>query len=121
MIALLTKPVLYGLAAALAGSLLANIVLTRQWLDTRDELAAAASDLRQARGAAQQCSDGVADLRRRADDAEKKAATARREAAAARADRNRKADQIISAPPSQPGNDCASAADRFNRYLGVRP
>ena len=67
--------------------------------------------------AAKQCSDGVDELQRKAAQSAVDAASAI-QAAQKRADTlQSRAQRQLAAKPSTPGNDCKSAADRFDAWL----
>ena len=108
-------------------SLAANAVLGWAYLGQRDETAAARADLRGmegqrdgARQAASACSDSVDDLRELADRRAREAVAARAAAAGAARDHNQKADAILAAPASVPGDACASAQARVDDWLNGR-
>lgn len=97
------------------------------YLELRDDLvlAKAATDTREqerdtARQAASACSDAVDDLRTLADERAKEATTARATAATQAHAAAQRADAILAAPAAVPGNDCASAQVRVERWLQTR-
>lgn len=104
-------------------SLLANAVLTKIYLGVRTQLTVATEARDQARGLANMCSDATEALQEQATkrQAENKRAVATAYAKGLQYEQN--AIAILGTPATQPGNDCASANDRFNNYLQgrVRP
>ena len=109
---------------ALAGAIIAGglqqlrVVNLQQDLRTsNDALAAMTTQRDGAVDAAEQCSAQVAQLQVLAAERARAADTARRQAAAAAADYNLRADQILAAPFSTPGDPCASAQDLLDRWL----
>lgn len=108
-------------------SLLGNAGQAWLYLGLRDELtlAKAATGAREKeRDTAQQeasaCSDAVDDLRTLADQRAREAATARATAATQAHAAAQRADAILAAPAAVPGNDCASAKVRVDRWLQGR-
>ena len=116
LMAALRMPLLWALGLSLA----AAASLGWLWLDARDELAAAVTQRDSARAAASACSDATDDLRQLADRRAAEAAAAQRQARAVALEHQRRAQQILSMPASQPGNDCASARDRVDDWLQGR-
>jgi hypothetical protein len=107
-------------AVLLAASVLGNVALGFAWNNARDELADVRNARDQARGVASACSDATDDLRDLADEREAKARkvqdVARRTALAHEA----LAQQILSTPVAVPGDACASARVRIDRWLEGR-
>lgn len=105
---------------ALAISVACNAAVGWLWLGARDARAVAETQRDEARGGATACSDATEALRTLADRqaAEGRAAVAGAQASAALA--SKRADRILSRPPTQPGNDCASAQDRVTDWLTSR-
>jgi len=116
-------PLGYALIASAALNLLAGWA----YLGQRDTIAtlrtqskALQGQLDGARADAQACSDATDDLRTLADQSAREADAARAQARKAAAGRNARADKILSAPPAVPGDDCASAQVRVDRWLKGR-
>ncbi len=114
------NPVLTAIAVALAISLASNASLSWAWLHARD----AATELRgqrdKARADASACSDATDDL---ADLANKRAAAAKTaQAAAARKARAHEelAQTVLATPPPVPGDICASAQARVDKWAKWR-
>lgn len=110
------NPVLIALLISLAS----NAALGWAWLGARDDVTALTGQRDEARADASACSDATEALREQAD---KRAAEAKKATAAARtaaADKQSRAQAILSTPPSVPGNDCASARDRADDWLHGR-
>ncbi|MBX3603173.1 MAG: hypothetical protein KF863_21340 [Rubrivivax sp.] len=112
---------------ALALSLAGNAVLTWAYLGQRDAAtradAAATDAIEQRDGArevAEVCSRSVERAAAAAADAQRRAAAAQAVAAAAARRRLQLADDILAAPPAVPGDDCASARVRVDRWLSER-
>ncbi len=111
----------------LAGSLMANMLLGWAYLEQRDAATEARGETQAMqqqrdgiRSAASACSVGVERL---AEAGEKRAAAAApvRQAAASRAAaHNRKADEILAAPPAVRGDACASAQARVDQWIKGR-
>lgn len=108
------------LAIVLAISLLANAGLTYIYLGARDDVAAADSLARQAKSAAQTCSDSVDQLQLLARDNAAKSRKAIAAAAARATTADQRADDVLSTPATVPGNDCRSAQDRASKWLRTR-
>lgn len=105
------------LAIALALSLLGNVAAGLLYVGERDRATRVTSERDQARSQASACSDATADLREQADKAFKENKDLRAAATAFNKTQQAKAGQILKTPPSVPGNDCASAGDRFDNWL----
>lgn len=112
---------LYAIAVAL---LLAGAAFTSHaWLAARDEVAALTVQRDQAISTAAQCSESVAKLQslaaKRAKDGRPAIAAAASQAMAS----EQRADQILAAPASTPGDDCKSAQDQVSSWLasGSKP
>lgn len=117
------NPILIGLVLSLA----ANGLLGWAYLGQRDEATAVRKDLSAmqtqrdgARQAASACSDAVDDLRTLAERRAGEAKAARAEAAARARGHAQRADQILTAPPAVPGDDCRSAQVRVADWLKGR-
>lgn len=108
------------LAIVLAISLMVNAGLTYVYLGARDDVVAAESLARQAKGAAQTCSDSVDQLQLLARDNALKARKAIAAAAARATTADQRADEELATPATVPGNDCQSAQDRATRWLKGR-
>ena len=108
------------IAIALAISLSGNAALGWAWLGSRDEIAAQGVQLDAAGKAATACSEATDKLLTLADKRLEEAKTARAAAAAAAKGRQQRADDILSAPPSVPGDDCKSAEYRATKWLRSR-
>lgn len=120
-------PAISPILLALGLSLAANGLLGWAYLGQRDETTIAKTELRDmqgqrdgARQAASACSDSVDDLRELADKRARDAAPARAAAASAAQGHNTRADQILAAPQSVPGDACASAQARVDEWLKGR-
>jgi hypothetical protein len=104
----------------LAISVAGNAWLGTSWIFAEKREATAVEQGNQARGAAEMCSAGTLKLE---DAARTRAAEGLRamEHAQQQAQMHEaKAQQILSAPPSTPGNDCKSADDRARAWLTSR-
>ena len=108
------------LAVALAVSLGGNAALGYVWLGARDEIAKQGVELDAAGKAATACNKATENLLTLADKRLEEAKTARAAAAAAAKGRQQRADDILSAPPSVPGDDCKSAEYRATKWLRSR-
>jgi hypothetical protein len=108
--------VLIALGISLAG----NATLSLFWLGARDTVAKQGVQLKAAGVAAQACSDATDNLLTLADKRLEQAKAARAQAAAASKGRQQRADAILSAPASTPGDDCKSAGDRAAQWLKSR-
>lgn len=109
------NPILLALAISLA----ANAAIGWAWLGARDEVAAGAVLLEDARGAASACSDATEALRELSDKRAAEAKTARAAAAAKAQTHDQKADAILSKPATST-DDCKAAADRKTEWLKGR-
>lgn len=76
--------------------------------------------LKQADEAGKQCSESVDLLRIEADKKEKMHGAEIRNAKSKADKAKSRAERIMSTPPTAPGNDCQSAADRVNNWLNER-
>ena len=114
------NPILTGLGLALAVSVLANVGLTHAYLGARDDAIKATADAGQARGAAQQCSEGVASLQAAAEQRAAVAEAARDAAELASQAAQRRAQALLSKRPSVPADDCRSAAVQMDDWLSTR-
>lgn len=108
----------YAITVAL---LLAGSALTgRAWLAARDDVARLTAEKAQALSAAAQCSESVTKLQslaaKRSDKAKPAIAAAAHQALVA----EQRADQVLAAPASTPGDDCKSAQDQVNDWLANR-
>lgn len=106
-------------AYVLAISLTCNAALTYVYLGERDKVAVAETERDNARGAATACSDATDDLREQADKRAKEAKAARAAAAESAKGHDKRADEILSAPASNP-DDCKAAQDRVTKWLRSR-
>lgn len=108
------------LLVALILSIAANVGLGLGYLDQRDKMTRATTNLKTAQDAAESCSKDVERLgvlaARRKVDADK----ARARAKTAAKTREEMADLILSTPASTPGDDCKSARDRAGSWLAGR-
>lgn len=111
----------------LVASLLGNAVAGWAYLGQRDaattaqaDLSAKRQELAGVRGAAEACSTAVGELRTIADQRLLDADAARRVARSRAAEHNRRADEILAAPPPVPGDACASAQTRVDTWLRGR-
>lgn len=108
-------------------SLASNIALAVANLQQRDATTEARSEalaMQQQRdgirSAASACSAGVEQLAKAGEERAAAAAPARQAAASRAAVRNRKADTILAAPATVPGDACASAQARVDGWLKGR-
>lgn len=108
-------------------SLAANAVLGWAYLGQRDDTTQAQTALRDmegqrdgARGAASACSDSVEALRELADKQAREGAAMRAAAAGKAKGHNQRADAILAAPATVPGDVCASAQARVDEWLKGR-
>lgn len=108
------------LLVALAISLAGNAWQFRSYLQVRDERAEAVASRDQARSAASACSDATEALQELAGKRQQENEAARQRAYAAGLQAQKKAQGILGAPPSKPGDDCGSAVDRFDSWLSGR-
>ena len=120
-------PAMNPILIALAISVAANAALGWAYLGQRDDTTEARTALRDMEGqrdgvrqVASACSDSVDDLRELADKRAREAAPARAAAASVAQGRNQRADQILAAPQSVPGDACASAQARVDEWLKGR-
>lgn len=104
----------------LVASLAGNAWQFRTYLGVRDQRTEAIGERDQARSAANACSDATEALVDLAGKRKKENEAERRRAYEAGAKSQVKAQQILSAPPSKPGDDCGSAVDRFDGWLAGR-
>jgi hypothetical protein len=115
-----TGSVVIAFLIVLAASVLANLWLYREWRGEHDKLTVAETKLGEANAATKACNDSIAGLeeaaRERGRDAEKARAQAQNDRDAA----EKRAQRILSKPPSTPGNDCKSARDRAVDWLMER-
>lgn len=110
-----------GLLLTLALSVGANALLGSAWLAARDRAAVADQRTTEALGAAQTCSAAVDALQQAA--ADRKSNNALLVAAAEKAARAAQdaANDLLRRPPPVPGDDCASARQAADEWLGQRP
>lgn len=115
------------LGYALIASAALNVALGWSWLHARDNTVKARQQVTvvtgerdAARLTAQECSEATDALKKLADERAKEADAARAQARKASATRAKRADAILAAPPAVPGNDCASAQVRIERWLKER-
>lgn len=109
------------IAAVIAAlSIAGNVWLGNQWLTARDALTARTEQLGTALMTAQACSDGVEDLRTKAEQRAREADAAIAQARKLATARQVTAQTILSTPASVPGDDCASAAQRAHDWLATR-
>ena len=123
----MTSKLLWAAAVALLASLLGNVLLTRAYLGQRDAATAARASVGEmaqqrdgARSLAAACSDAVDDLRELADKRKREGEAARASAAAKARTHERRADEILAALPTVPGDACASAQHRVDSWLQGR-
>ena len=123
----MTSKLLWAAAIALLASLLGNVLLTRAYLGQRDTATAARASVGEmtqqrdgARSLAAACSDAVDDLRELADKRKREGEAARASAAVKARTHERRADEILAAPPTVPGDACASAQHRVDSWLQGR-
>ena len=123
----ITPKLLAAVVLALLASLLSNVLLTRAYLGQRDTATAARASVGEmaqqrdgARSLAAACSDAVDDLRELADKRKWEGEAARASAAAQARTHERRADEILAAPPAVPGDACASAQNRVDSWLQGR-
>jgi hypothetical protein len=90
------------------------------WLSARDRVASLVVERDQAIGAASQCSESVANLQRLAAKRQREGRPAIAAAAKTAQVAEQRADQILAAPPSTPGDDCKSAQDQVDIWLASR-
>lgn len=114
---MISRSIAIALAIGLAASGVANMALGRAWLAERDAHLAAAGQLDQATGTARACSAGVEQLEKAARDRQRQSQPAIAAAAAAAGDHQVRAQQILSAPATVPGDACASAGDAIDAWL----
>lgn len=107
------NPILFALAISLVG----NAALGLLYLGERDRGTRLTGERDSARSQASACSDATEDLRDQAVKREKENKDLRAAATAFNRKQQALAGQIQKTPPTQPGNDCASAGDRFNNWL----
>ncbi|RKL22806.1 hypothetical protein BFJ72_g14611 [Fusarium proliferatum] len=122
-----TPKLLAAAVLALLASLLGNALLARAYLGQRDAATAARASVGEmtqqrdgARDLAAACSDAVDDLRDLADRRKREGDAARTSAAAQARTHEQRADQILAAPPSVPGDACTSAQHRVDNWLQGR-
>ncbi len=111
---------LYGLiAVGIAFVLLAGttVYLYRANEDLEERLAVAGQNLKDARDAADLCSEAVTRMETSAQQSALKFAGELEEARARADAKTTKAQRILRTPPSTPGNDCKSAGDRARAWL----
>jgi len=112
--------ILIGLGIALALSMAGNATLTHFYLEQRDTATQAVSDRDSARGAATACSDATEALaelsKKRAAEAESRRKDAETKALLAEG----RAQQLLQARPSVPGDDCRSAQIQMDGWLNSR-
>ena len=108
------------LAILLAISLIANAALGYAYLGQRDKATVAVVQEQHATGAAQECNKGTEQLETKAK--ERQAAAAPKiEAAKHKAKAlDAQADQILTAPAAVPGDACASAQARLDRWWSTQ-
>lgn len=123
----ITPRLLAAAILVLLASLLGNVLLTRAYLGQRDAATAARASVGEmtqqrdgARDLAAACSDAVDDLRELADRRKKEGEAARTSAAAQARKHEQRADEILAAPPTVPGDACASAQHRVDSWLQGR-
>ena len=115
------------LAVLLLVSVLGNVALGRAYLGQRDSTTAARTSITGvererdgARGAAQECSDGVDVLESAAAQRQAQAEPARAAAAAQAEALNQRADYTLSTAPPAPGDTCASVHALGSTWLKGR-
>jgi hypothetical protein len=108
------------LAVLLAVSVMGNLALGFAWNNARGELADVRNARDEARGAASACSDATDDLRALADEREAKARKVQEAARQTALAHEAMAHQILSTPAAVPGDACASAQVRVDRWLEGR-
>lgn len=108
------------LLLALALSAAGNWWQHNQWLDQHDETLQARNTAKANGEAAKLCSDGTARLQSEARRLELEGKALRDAARKAATERQTRAQQILSTPPSDPGDDCKSAQTRATRWLEGR-
>lgn len=123
----ITPKLLAAVVLALLASLLGNLLLARAYLGQRDAATSARASVGEmtqqrdgARDLAAACSDAVDDLRELADRRKKEGEAARAIAADQARKHDQRADEILAAPPAVPGDACASAQHRVDRWLQGR-
>jgi hypothetical protein len=112
--------VLIGLGIALALSMAGNATLTHFYLEQRDTAKQAVSDRDSARGAAKQCSDGVASLQAAAEARAAGAEQRRKDAETVALLAEGRAQALLQKRPSVPDDDCRSAAVQMDDWLSTR-
>ncbi len=113
----------FGLSPLLVALMIsgaANLFLGNRWLSARDDVVTAQDATKSANQVATECSDGVTKLQKDADDRAKTAEVGRKVAEAAARTAQSKANKLLSAPPSVPGDACASAQAQVNDWLATR-
>lgn len=90
------------------------------WRSARDRVATLLVERDQAIGAASQCSESVANLQRLAAKRLREGQPAIAAAAKTAQVAEQRADQILAAPASTPGDDCKSAQDQVDSWLASR-
>lgn len=118
---------LLALALALVLSLAGNGFLGWAYLGQRDkatmaknEIASVQGELDGARADASACSDATDDLRTQSNKRKLESEAARKAASARAQTHNKRADELLREPPPVPGDACASAQKRVDRWLAGR-
>lgn len=119
--------IIVALAIALAASLAVNAVQGYKYLGQRDTITALRRDVQtadagtsRARAAAEACSASVQALADTATALEAQLQQARQQALATATQHYARADQILTTPPTAPGDACASAQARVRQILTNR-
>lgn len=108
------------LAAALALSVAGNAALAWAWRAAHDDAVAIEQQRLFAQDAANSCSKSVQKLAGLGIERARRAGVARAAAAASAASGDRRADLILAAAPSVPGDDCKSAQAQISTWLAGR-
>ena len=108
----------YAIALALLAA--SSSALSWAWLGARDRVATLTVERDQATGNVSQCSESVVNLQWAAAKRLREGRPAVEAAAKAAQVTDQRADQILAAPASTPGDDCKSAQDQVNDWLANR-
>jgi hypothetical protein len=108
------------LGALLALSVAGNGLLTRSYLEQRDNARSAMDQAERNLTVARQCSDGVAQLQQAAEDRAKAAETERAAALKLAGQAQRRAQQLLVRKPTVPGDNCASTRVQIDDWLSGR-
>lgn len=109
-----------GLALALVVSLGANVLLAREYVGAREDVATVKADYRSVASAANQCSDNTKALKAAADAREQAASASIAVALGVARQNGLTASKLLASPPAVPGNDCASARAAADAWLAGR-